>query len=69
MFGAKTLFHELLELIQTTIVDDVREKFYLDLLHIVGRHGIHLHFLMGEDPRFDTAFEQFKNKNIQNTPL
>lgn len=62
MFGAKTLFHELLHLIKNTLSDEMRENFYTDLLNIVGKHGIKLHFLEGEDHMFDKAFERFKNK-------
>lgn len=62
MYGAKTLFHELLNLIKNTLSDEIRENFYFDLLNIVGKHGIKLHFLEGEDDKFDKAFERFKNK-------
>lgn len=58
MFGAKTLFHELLYLIKNTIPDSARESFYLELLNIVQRHDIRLHFLEGEDPMFDEAFKK-----------
>lgn len=57
--SCKTMFHDLLSLVETHMPEEKRYEFYRELLQVTHTHGISLDFLLGEDAEFDRAYRSF----------